>query len=585
MLLWAALVASLAACVQGSQGVCTVPGCWSNPDEGVLLEIRNDLSSAQSNWGIENTSDIGNLSCTSRCSDRCYPGSFPYSPCTGTHDLGCAWPGQAFPVPAPGGLLSPVWPIVVGVDTIFFGDRNTIYTTTGSLVAGGSLLGASVVAGSPYDAGGFADGPTHLARFNQVGGIDHRNGSLYVCDTGNSAVRVVMLDDGTVSTLLGGPNSVVSGDLVSPVDLSWGPDGMVYIIDPSLHVIYRFAVGVEGASLEVFGGVRGESGIGNGPLSIVRFWELSSISVVGSRVLVTEYSQCTLRSIDIESRVVKTVAGDSNVCDPVCNGGSGPPVDGQGDLSRLCRPAVVRRWGRTDLVYVGESFNGFKNVRSINTTSAVVSSLQGDGWRRSPLAFATGLDQQFVFRSDHGLGENTTMTYVEPLPCDPSLVVDDQSLFDCRVNLTTADLCPGEVVPNYCPEGCFGMTCQDTCTPTCSVEGEHILRHCDMGYRDTLCGTVRDAVVVGPSEMLSEEFGVTGRVFSPRGMAYVNVSEAYITDTSNQRILRFNPAKNQLWMFSGVSEVPQFLDGARWVWMAPVACEPCVLALPSRSQK
>ena len=53
---------------------------------------------------------------------------------------------------------------------------------------------------------------------------------------------------------------------------------------------------------------------------------------------------------------------------------------------------------------------------------------------------------------------------------------------------------------------------------------------------------------------------------SPKSMVHVNVSLAYVADTANQRILGFDPARNRLWMFSGVSESPQWQDGARCVY-------------------
>lgn len=48
---------------------------------------------------------------------------------------------------------------------------------------------------------GFSDGPPLMARFSEPSGLSYARGKLYVADTNNSAVRVVSLPDGSVSTL------------------------------------------------------------------------------------------------------------------------------------------------------------------------------------------------------------------------------------------------------------------------------------------------------------------------------------------------------------------------------------------------
>ena len=48
---------------------------------------------------------------------------------------------------------------------------------------------------------GFEDGPPLVARFREPSGLSYARRKLYVADTNNSAIRVVKLPDGTVSTL------------------------------------------------------------------------------------------------------------------------------------------------------------------------------------------------------------------------------------------------------------------------------------------------------------------------------------------------------------------------------------------------
>ena len=48
---------------------------------------------------------------------------------------------------------------------------------------------------------GFEDGPPLVARFREPSGLSYARGKLYVADTNNSAIRVISLPHGTVSTL------------------------------------------------------------------------------------------------------------------------------------------------------------------------------------------------------------------------------------------------------------------------------------------------------------------------------------------------------------------------------------------------
>jgi thiol-disulfide isomerase/thioredoxin len=54
---------------------------------------------------------------------------------------------------------------------------------------------------SGKSAAGFEDGTPLMARFREPSGLSYARGKLYVADTNNSAVRVVALPDGSVSTL------------------------------------------------------------------------------------------------------------------------------------------------------------------------------------------------------------------------------------------------------------------------------------------------------------------------------------------------------------------------------------------------
>lgn len=258
---------------------CTqVPGCWANPNQGVLrILLMQNASAALLAYNITNSSNIGALTCTSRCSVRCPPGEFIFAPCTPLHDVQCAVSaaaaassGSSTRIPvvnrlsnsttAPPSASSARWPAAVVSNTssrVYYVEGHAIFYTDGRFdhVAFGS---AELFAGSPSDAG-FVDHPAigGEARFNNPGGLAilyspaGEATDIYVADTDNAAVRRVSLllpgaAGAAVSTVFGGPANILMGAAVTvllrPLDLSWGPDSMLYVIDPGNYVIFRYCV-------------------------------------------------------------------------------------------------------------------------------------------------------------------------------------------------------------------------------------------------------------------------------------------------------------------------------------------------------
>jgi len=95
--------------------------------------------------------------------------------------------------------------------------------------------GVSWLAGS--GEAGYADGPADQAQFSTAWGITVApDGTLYVADTGNCAVRVIT-SDGTVSTLAGGPGEGYDDGVGAkarfyyPTDVAVDEAGNVYVVE------------------------------------------------------------------------------------------------------------------------------------------------------------------------------------------------------------------------------------------------------------------------------------------------------------------------------------------------------------------
>ncbi len=100
------------------------------------------------------------------------------------------------------------------------------------------LAGASPLKGdAPAATGGYKDGPASNAEFDRPAGIAFDEaGNLYIADSGNHRIRRIS-PGGDVTTVAGsGKSGAVDGPALSaefrtPVDVTFGPDGTLYIVD------------------------------------------------------------------------------------------------------------------------------------------------------------------------------------------------------------------------------------------------------------------------------------------------------------------------------------------------------------------
>lgn len=94
---------------------------------------------------------------------------------------------------------------------------------------------------------GFVDGGADTARFDRPHDVVIHDGALYVADWGNHAIRRIDLVSGEVSTVAGTGSYGFSGDggpateaqLFSPTGLAFAEDGTMYVADSSNHLIRR----------------------------------------------------------------------------------------------------------------------------------------------------------------------------------------------------------------------------------------------------------------------------------------------------------------------------------------------------------
>jgi sugar lactone lactonase YvrE/peroxiredoxin len=218
---------------------------------------------------------------------------------------------------------------------------------------------------------GFADGRMREAAFSGPQGLAlPGDGTLYVADTGNHAVRRVALQSGDVVTVAGtgslGYDLPADGvdprqvRMSAPLDLA-AFDGKLYIAVSGQHQVWAFDPARN--RLSVLAG-NGRLGLADGNGVDASFAQPSGIGVFDRHLIVADAATSAIRSIDLDDSRVGTLIG------------AGPyefgDVSGKRDVARLQNPLGVCVDPR-GLAFVADSYNN--KIKVLNLRTAEIRAL------------------------------------------------------------------------------------------------------------------------------------------------------------------------------------------------------------------
>ena len=188
----------------------------------------------------------------------------------------------------------------------------------------------TTIAGGP-GLTGTSNGPAAAARFFYPTSIgSDTNGNLYVTDFGNETLRVI--SSGTVSTLAGSPGiaGATSSLFNGPIGLAVS-NGSIYVAD-SVNAAIR-QLSTSGTGLTTLAGNSSTGGSSDGPAATASFNRPNGVALDGSNndLLVTDVANDDIRFISA-SGTVSTVAGLAGV--------SGT-ADGTGTSANFSHPTAI----------------------------------------------------------------------------------------------------------------------------------------------------------------------------------------------------------------------------------------------------
>jgi hypothetical protein len=273
-------------------------------------------------------------------------------------------PGEADGLGSAARFNAPLGMATDGKGNLFVADSKNhvirkIVMATGEVTTFAGLVGQQ----------GYDDGIAAAARFNQPTGVaTDPAGNLYVTDTGNNAIRKIVIATATVSTFAG------SGDH-APTTWSYPyfarPDSIVYdgmgnlVVAESGNFALR-KIEVATGAINFLAGWEGRSGYDDGSGAGASFCSPNGVaSDGGGRVFVADSCAETIRQVIVATGAVTTLAGSP---------GRPGRDDGAGGAARFSYPTGVWSDG-AGAVYVADSGNW--SLRRLDVASGAVSTLVG----------------------------------------------------------------------------------------------------------------------------------------------------------------------------------------------------------------
>ncbi|HEX7596810.1 MAG TPA: hypothetical protein VF518_01275, partial [Polyangia bacterium] len=251
-----------------------------------------------------------------------------------------------------------------GAGTLYVADTGN-YAIRKIVVATAAVTTLAGLAGSEGDD----DGVGTAARFSSPLGLAlDQGGNLFVADFGGASIRKVVLSTAEVSTLVWS-GSVGEGDysvnqIDQPVYLACDGAGILYATDSSKHTVLQIVTATK--AMTTLAGRASSAGTSDGVGAAAQFHEPSGLvsDNRGGLLIADSYNQC-IRRVDIATGSVTTVAGMV---------GPGGHRDGTGSEARFNYPAALAYDGM-GILFIADQNN--HAIRQLVLATGLVTTLAG----------------------------------------------------------------------------------------------------------------------------------------------------------------------------------------------------------------
>ena len=255
----------------------------------------------------------------------------------------------------------------------------------------------------------FIDGDLEQAAFRRPHGLALARDMLYVADTGNHALRRIVLRSGRVETLCGNGRAgePVAGPVTSPREVALNQPQSVAATDNEVFMtmagdnrLWAYDLG-RGALACRAGSGQLESRDGSGPMAA--FAQPAGLAVVQQTLYVCDALGSAVRSVQLRNDVVQTLVGQG-----MWEFGD---ADGPREQARLQNPQAIALSADAPVLWVADTGNG--RLRSLRLGGGEVSTVSLPRRLHGPAALALSAgflwiaetDAHAVLRLDLATGE------------------------------------------------------------------------------------------------------------------------------------------------------------------------------------
>lgn len=176
------------------------------------------------------------------------------------------------------------------------------------------------VAGTGKAANNGDDGPVDRINIGQTFGVEFGpDGALYICEVENHRVRRLDLQTRRVTTVAGNGQAGYSGDggpataaaMNEPYEVRFDAAGNMFVVEMQNHVVRRVDAGTGRISTIAGTGKAGFSG-DDGLAVRATFRRPHSIALHGEELFIADIGNHRIRKVDLQSGIVRTIAGDGS---------------------------------------------------------------------------------------------------------------------------------------------------------------------------------------------------------------------------------------------------------------------------------
>lgn len=399
----------------------------------------------------------------------------------------------------------------------------------------------TTIAGSASQPAGSADGMGSDARFNYPTDITSDGTNLYVIDTGNHTVRKIVIATGMVTTIAGSAGHSGTSDGIGSAARFGGAHDItcdsthLYVVDDCVIRMIDIASAEVTTMAGTLGGYGSLDGIGTNAL----FYNPCGITNDGDNLYLCDFSNNTIRKIEISSQEVSTFAGTAG-----CSG----IVDGTGTTARFDYPRGLV--GDTENLYVADSFN--HTIRKVVIATGVVSTLAGTAMHNGS---TDGIGAAARFYCPRGIASDGSNLYV----------TDESNNTIRKIVIATGTV--STIAGSAGLSGSFDGTgsnarFNDPCGITCAGDNLYVTDRLNQTIRRISLATGAVTTLAGFAGDLGfiDGIGTVARFHSPEGIT-TDGANLYVVDRQNNAVRKIVIASGVVSTIAGGSPSCGSADG------------------------